>query len=274
MRAIRSTAVDRRASLHKHYRYCNIRWQWGRRVAGVNCIVQSVSRSVRVTAAICPCWHSCIQQRCSTARIQICHRALLVTRPSFSKSSPPCFFRLFSICIKFYFTHQKIAVIRQCSRNQKKILSLECYYVSFLVIFAMTTPERKIQLQQRTKFQVFRVTGICRTGKWRTPRQSLRSVPTNIEHTSQHLNGVSAAAGAPGTDAAADALAAVDVNCSSSSELSACWLGSSTFRTVSPLLYSPPSLTETTCLLLTYVLTLCVNDVDHIVAPSPSNNAA
>jgi len=45
--------------------------------------------------------------------------------------------------------------------------------------------------------------------------------------TSQHRNGVSAAAGAPGTDAAADALAAVGVNCSSSSspELSACWLG-------------------------------------------------
>ena len=55
-------------------------------------------------------------------------------------------------------------------------------------------------------------------------------------------------------------------------ELSACWLGSSTFRTVSSLLYSPPSLTETTCLLLTYVLTLRVNAVDHIVAPSPSNN--
>ena len=36
--------------------------------------------------------------------------------------------------------------------------------------------------------------------------------------------------------------------------------------------YSPPSLTETTCLLLTYVLTPCVNAVDHIVAPSPSNN--
>jgi len=53
----------------------------------------------------------------------------------------------------------------------------------------------------------------------RTPRQSLPSVPTN-------RNGVSAAAGAPGTDAAADALAAVGVNCSSSSssELSACWL--------------------------------------------------
>ena len=49
-------------------------------------------------------------------------------------------------------------------------------------------------------------------------------------HTSQHRNGVSAAAGAPGTDAAADALAAVGVNCSSSSsssELSACWLGCS-----------------------------------------------
>jgi len=48
-------------------------------------------------------------------------------------------------------------------------------------------------------------------------------------HTSQHRNGVSAAAGAPGTDAAADALAAVGINCSassSSSELSACWLGS------------------------------------------------
>ena len=71
----------------------------------------------------------------------------------------------------------------------------------------------------------------------RAPRQSLRSVPTNIKHTSQHLNGVSAAAGAPGTDAAADALAAVGVNCSSSSsELSACWLGSSTFRTVPSLL--------------------------------------
>ena len=49
------------------------------------------------------------------------------------------------------------------------------------------------------------------------------------KHTSQHRNGVSAAASAPGTDAAADALAAVGVNCSSSSsssssELSACWL--------------------------------------------------
>ena len=98
-------------------------------------------------------------------------------------------------------------------------------------------------------------------GVRRAPRQSLRSVPTNIKHTSQHLKGVSAAAGAPGTDAAAYALAAVGVNCSSlSSELSACWLGSSTFRT------------ETTCLLLTYVLTLCVNAVDHIVAASPSNN--
>ena len=111
----------------------------------------------------------------------------------------------------------------------------------------------------------------------RAPRQSLRSVPTNTKHTSQHRNGVSAAAGAPGTDAAADALAAVGVNCSSSSsELSASWLGSSTFRTVLSLLYSPPSLTETTCLLRTCVtscvLTLCVNAVDHIVAPSPSNN--
>ena len=107
----------------------------------------------------------------------------------------------------------------------------------------------------------------------RAPRQSLRSVPTNIKHTSQHLKDVSAAAGAPGTDAAADALAAVGVNCSSSSsELSACSLGSSTFRTVSSLLYSLPSLTETTCLLLTYVLTLCVNAVDDIVAASPSNN--
>jgi len=52
-----------------------------------------------------------------------------------------------------------------------------------------------------------------------------------LRHTSQHRNGVSAAAGAPGTDAAADALAAVGVNCSasssSSSELSACWLGCS-----------------------------------------------
>ena len=48
------------------------------------------------------------------------------------------------------------------------------------------------------------------------------------KHTSQHRNGVSAAAGAPGTDAAADALAAVGVNCSSTSlELSACWLGCS-----------------------------------------------
>jgi len=39
---------------------------------------------------------------------------------------------------------------------------------------------------------------------------------------------LSAAAGAPGTDAAADALAAVGVNCSASSlssELLACWLG-------------------------------------------------
>ena len=95
-----------------------------------------------------------------------------------------------------------------------------------------------------------RILRVCRK-----PRQSLRSVPTNIEHTctSQHVKGVSAAAGAPGTDAAADALAAVGVNWASSSELSACWLGSSTFRTVSSLLYSPPSLTETTCLLLTCV---------------------
>jgi len=88
-------------------------------------------------------------------------------------------------------------------------------------------------------------------------------------HTSQHRNGVSAAAGAPGTDAAADALAAVGVNCSassSSSELSACWLGS--FHRCSTV-YSPPSLTETTCLLLTYVLNLGVNAVDHTV---PSNN--
>ena len=88
----------------------------------------------------------------------------------------------------------------------------------------------------------------------RAPRQSLRSVPTNIKHTSQHLNGVSAAAGAPGTDAAADALAAVGVNCSSSSsELSVCWLGASTFRTVSSLLYSPPSLTETKNVLTAYL---------------------
>ena len=41
----------------------------------------------------------------------------------------------------------------------------------------------------------------------RVPKQSLRSVPTNILETSQHRNGVSAAAAAPGTDAAADALA-------------------------------------------------------------------
>jgi len=52
------------------------------------------------------------------------------------------------------------------------------------------------------------------------------------KHTSQHRDGVSAAAGVPGTNAAADALAAVGVNCSSSSsaslsELSACWLGCS-----------------------------------------------
>ena len=32
------------------------------------------------------------------------------------------------------------------------------------------------------------------------------------------------------------------------------------------------SLTETTCLLLTYVLSLGVNAVDHTVAPIPSNN--
>ena len=38
----------------------------------------------------------------------------------------------------------------------------------------------------------------------------------------------------------------------------------------SSLLYSPPSLTETTCLLLTYVLNLGVNAVDHTV---PSNNS-
>jgi len=38
---------------------------------------------------------------------------------------------------------------------------------------------------------------------------------------------------------------------------------------VSSLLYSPPSLTETTCLLLTYVLNLGVNAVDHTVL---SNN--
>ena len=38
---------------------------------------------------------------------------------------------------------------------------------------------------------------------------------------------------------------------------------------VSSLPYSPPSLTETTCLLLTYVLNLGVNTVDHTV---PSNN--
>ena len=37
----------------------------------------------------------------------------------------------------------------------------------------------------------------------------------------------------------------------------------------SSLLYSPPSLTETTCLLLTYVLNLGVNAVDHTI---PSNN--
>ena len=52
------------------------------------------------------------------------------------------------------------------------------------------------------------------------------------KQTSQHRDGVSAAAGVPGTDAAADALAAVGVNCSSSSsssssELSAFWLGCS-----------------------------------------------
>ena len=52
------------------------------------------------------------------------------------------------------------------------------------------------------------------------------------KHTSQHCDGVSAAAGVPGTNASADALAAVNVNCSSSSsssssELSACWLGCS-----------------------------------------------
>ena len=45
------------------------------------------------------------------------------------------------------------------------------------------------------------------------------------------------------------------------------------FALFHPCSYSPPSLTETTCLLLTYVLTLCVNAVDYIVAPSPSNNA-
>ena len=81
------------------------------------------------------------------------------------------------------------------------------------------------------------------------------------KHTSQHRDGVSAAAGVPGTDAAADALAAVGVNCSSSSssssELLACWLGCSasvrltletyvyrvTISNVSSLLYSSPSLT-------------------------------
>jgi len=50
-----------------------------------------------------------------------------------------------------------------------------------------------------------------------------------------------------------------------------CVLHSSSSPVLS-LLYSPPSLTKITCLLLTYVLTLCVNAVDHIVAPSPSNN--
>ena len=42
-----------------------------------------------------------------------------------------------------------------------------------------------------------------------------------------------------------------------------------TVVSVSSMLYSPPSLTETTCLLLTYVLNLGVNAVDHSV---PSNN--
>ena len=61
----------------------------------------------------------------------------------------------------------------------------------------------------------------------RASRQAKPLIGAN-KHTSQHRNGVSAAAGAPGTDAAADAQAAVGVNCSSSlssSELSACWLG-------------------------------------------------
>ena len=106
-----------------------------------------------------------------------------------------------------------------------------------------------------------RVTGICRSGKWPISKKQgvefaglendgleidglendgveqeqtyMLQTKTNLNgydplrHTSQHRNGVSAAAGAPGTDAAADALAAVGVNCSasSSSELSACWLG-------------------------------------------------
>ena len=100
----------------------------------------------------------------------------------------------------------------------------------------------------------------------RAPRQSFPSVPTDILRDTvmvclQQLVLL-------GTDAAADALAAVGVNCSasSSSELSACWLGS--FHRCSTV-YSPPSLTETTCLLLTYVLNLGVNAVDHTV---PSNN--
>jgi len=38
---------------------------------------------------------------------------------------------------------------------------------------------------------------------------------------------------------------------------------------IRPCLYSLLSLTETTCLLLTYVLSLGVNAVDHIVALSP-----
>ena len=80
-------------------------------------------------------------------------------------------------------------------------------------------------------------------------------------HTSQHCNGVSAAAGAPGTDAAADALAAVGVNCSSSSELSACWLARcSTNRRL--------WLKQRACC-FTYVLSLVINAVDHTI---PSNN--
>ena len=73
---------------------------------------------------------------------------------------------------------------------------------------------------------------------------------------------VSAAAGAPGTDAAADALAAVGVNCSSSSVLSACWLARcSTNRRL--------WLRQRACCLQVYVLILGVNAVDHTI---PSNN--
>jgi len=62
---------------------------------------------------------------------------------------------------------------------------------------------------------------------WAQGTKAKPSIGAN-KHTSQHRNGASAAAGAPSTDAAADALAAVGVNCSSSSsELSACWLGCS-----------------------------------------------